>query len=215
MGTRGPKPHYSGKGAALSARISLDTRERLDKAARRARHSLSEEVEARLASSLDQEALEPTERALLEMIGRAITAADKWTGKTWLADPWTFHLMRRTVSLFIDSFMPEGPVTVPDTIEPYRELRGPALKLKAKFLADFEKAGFRAVEAIADAMARGLIAALEQAAAGNADPRLDSYRRAATRLEGLVTAPVLRQPEGAASGHVKSSARNSRGGKRK
>jgi len=150
----------------------------------------------------------------LEMIGRAITAADKWTGKSWVADAWTFHLMRRTISIFVDSFMPEGPVTVPDTIEPYRDLRGPALKLKAKFLADFEKAGFRVIEGVADAMARGLIVALEQAAAGQADPRLDPYRRAATRLEGLVTAPVTRQPEGVEASnkpHAKTRARKPRG----
>src|ERR1700733_11935022 len=106
MGKRGPKPadnqKFAKKGATLGARITAKTRATLDKAAQANGRSLSAEVEARLADSFAAEN-EP-ESLLLAMLRECMRRSAAFTGKDWIADPFTFDMMSSAITTFLRAF---------------------------------------------------------------------------------------------------------------
>lgn len=125
MGRRGPKPgkdrKYGSKGATLSARITVATRQRLEAAAKANKLSLSQELEARLVATFEQDVPGyATNRSLLTLLRKAVDRADEFTGQHWLRDPYTFDLMAKILALLIHAFRPAGDARLPVTAEPVR-----------------------------------------------------------------------------------------------
>src|SRR5579871_4330008 len=232
MGKRGPKARgsYASKGSTLSARITIETRTRLDEASRTSGLSLSAEVEKRLRDSFVAEKDRPrdsTAGAFLEMILQVFQNASNVTGQDWLSNAYTFELAVSAVAQFLMHFRPEGAATVPETMKMVSQLP-PDNPLRREFL---EKLSNQPTDLFATPIANGIVAHLQQAKNGvripdpeNPDQETEEDRRkrrqwaverlaslypfisAAPQLAGLVTEPVLPEKED----EPRKGARNSR-----
>src|SRR2546423_7379603 len=84
---RKPKGNYASKGATMSARLTVNTRRRLDCAAKASGNSVSEEVERRLIASFDKDEVQtirsfghPQTYALLRLAAEAIKQVEEIAG---------------------------------------------------------------------------------------------------------------------------------------
>src|SRR5688572_27846545 len=88
-GLKAQGPH-TGKSATLTTRITPETRDALDEAARANRRSLSQEIEVRLQASLTKSHSEhETNRALGYVLTVLADALQRTTGKNWRDDAFT------------------------------------------------------------------------------------------------------------------------------
>lgn len=203
MRKRGPQApgEFSSKGATLSARITVGTRQRLEKAAKASGRSLSQEVEARLAHSLYDG--QSTDRELFWLIGKVIERTVRFTGQDWGKDAYTFHLMVEAVRLLLAKFRPKGKLAMPDTIQLLRGLQG-AADLQEEMRSVFQR---HPPEYFADMVVNGVIADLRIVVEKSPEKGVEPYRRAAEFLVGPLTDPVLQpvkdantpQPKGGSS----------------
>ena len=124
-GKRGPRPRgpYVDKRRTLTTRITNETRERLDAAAKATDRSLSQEIEFRLEHSfLQDDADERVREAVLEgiydsfgekktfeimrLMASMIQMVEQSTGKSWLKDPETNIWVNRMISEAINRYGP-------------------------------------------------------------------------------------------------------------
>lgn len=197
MAKSGPRPRgeFGSKGATLSARITVSTRERLAEEARRNNRSLSAELEARLTKSFgDQEDLRDfgsdQTYALLRIVSEVIKRAQGIVGKRWYEDRFAFDLVAETVRITWGAFRPGGPRAKrvpPDTFPNYPGLDS-FPEEKRRLREDLAKRPFRE---IAYPVAAGAVADMQ--AAVNFAPD-NPLRQLALILKPLITSPILPLP---------------------
>jgi hypothetical protein len=113
-------PITADKTATVLARVSPDTRERLERAAEENGVSLSREIEARISSSFNPGAAnewgskETYEFCVL--VSHTLSTLRNVTGECWLNDPYTFEQAKQAIATVIDALRPPGRVSVPTTL---------------------------------------------------------------------------------------------------
>lgn len=126
MGKRGPEPkgEFSSKGATLSARITTETRRRLDEACRASNRSISQEVETRLRRSFEADAGAPETAkrfgsqetyAVLRLAAEIIKEIEALTGQSWRRDRFTHNMAVDALQVLLDLCRPEGSDEPPET----------------------------------------------------------------------------------------------------
>jgi len=168
MGKRGPKLT---KGAAVGARVSVETRARLEAAAKASGLSISDEVENRLARSLERET---TEDYLLELLRLCIEGAENFTAQSWLADPFTFDVMDRTMRDLLEAFRPEGEGDWPERLKRFAGLPP---------------------QIFCHMLARRITDALQLPDRQPTREKRAFFKRAAKYLEGLLVQPISNLPD--------------------
>src|SRR5262245_40578619 len=110
---RKPRGEFKGKTATLTTRITPETRAALERASKRNRLSLSQEVERRLARSVARERTRtPDVLALTEAAAQVADNVQEATGKHWREDAFTGEAIRHGVDFLIRHFAAYGaPVT--------------------------------------------------------------------------------------------------------
>jgi hypothetical protein len=117
-GGRKPRGEFKGKTATLTTRITTETRQALDNAAKKNSRSLSQEVERRLRDSLRGDARgKPHVRALGEAFMLMVQGVERATDQHWREDAFTAEALSHGLSFLISHFGPDGPPTVPKKIE--------------------------------------------------------------------------------------------------
>lgn len=184
MGKRGPPPK---KGATLGARITIDTRKKLEAAKRASGLSLSEEAENRLARSLSEE--KETEHWILQILRECMRAADMFTGRSWLEDPFTFDAMVSVITKLLVAFRPGGEVAMPETTTVLTGLAGAPPQIREEMTAKLKALP---PQTFAHSIAGGLLIALQQRGFGRPLKQREMFAKAADYLEGLLTDPPLK-----------------------
>jgi hypothetical protein len=191
MGRRGPKPSskFAKKGATLGLRVTVETRRRLEAAAKASGLSLSREAESRLARSFGLEA----EDQLIEIVRMAIENTDRATGQCWLHDPYTFDMMVEVIGELLRTLRPEGEVRTPETFQLVRF--DPALDRIPQLQRRIEelRATFASwpPEAWARSIAGGIIIAVQQRGFGR-DARERAIFERLDKIRDLVSDPILK-----------------------
>src|SRR5579863_3875765 len=104
-----------------TVRLPIELWERLDEAAQQKGLSVFEEIERRVRLSFGAE--DRTDRALLELIGYALSKLDSFTGQSWITDPYTSELAGFMLRALIENIRPQGKAAVPGTIVPLANLK--------------------------------------------------------------------------------------------
>ncbi len=194
MGKRGPKPSgkFAKKGATLGLRCTVETRERLEAAAKASGLSLSQEAEARLARSFGHEA----EDQLIEVVRMAIEHTDRATGQSWIDDPYTFRMMVAVVVQLLHAFRPEGEVRMPETFQLIRFNFDPLLDRIPQLWQRNEELRAAVASAKPEDWARsiagGIIISLQQRGFGH-DARKRAIFERLDKLRDLLSDPILKQ----------------------
>jgi hypothetical protein len=110
-GGRKPKGPISGKSAWLSTRISNDTRQRLEQAAKQKDRSLSQEIELRLRQSFAEKESDPYLRALAFLIHQAAKAIP--IAAPLPSNPYKFAVFKSAVDRLLTHLTPSGPIEPP------------------------------------------------------------------------------------------------------
>jgi hypothetical protein len=110
-GGRKPKGPISGKSAWLSTRISNDTRQRLDQAAKQNDRSLSQEIELRLRRSFAEKVSDPYLKGLAFLIRQAAEAIP--TSQPLQSSPYKFAVFKAAVDMLLTHLTPPGPIEPP------------------------------------------------------------------------------------------------------
>jgi hypothetical protein len=196
MAKTGPKPRgeFSSKGATLSARITVGTRQRLAEAAAENGRSLSAELEARLARSFGTEGDlrdwgERESYELLRAIAEGMKDAQVLAGKPLLEDAWTFDLTVEVMRGVVEAFRPPGKLVPPETFPDLPYLRDfPEMKrdLRAQFAT-------KPMETIAAPVVAGVIARI-QAAAASGSIKFGIFQQISSVLAPQIIQPVLPLP---------------------
>lgn len=114
---RKPKGEFSGKGAWMSTRITQETRDKLEAAAKESGRSLSQEIERRLDDSFGiQREQDPRLRALFFLISETIRAIPG-SGDVF-TDPHRFQQLKTGVATLLTKFTPPGEVVAPEATSP-------------------------------------------------------------------------------------------------
>jgi hypothetical protein len=119
-GGRKPQGEFRGKTATLTTRITTETRQALDSAARKSRRSLSQEVERRLIDSIQKDPSrdrQPHIRALGEAFMMMVHGVERRTGHRWCDDAFTVEAVRHGLNFLISHFGPNGTPTLPKTLK--------------------------------------------------------------------------------------------------
>jgi hypothetical protein len=157
-GGRKPQGEFRGKTTTFTTRITPDLRRGLEREARRAARSLSQEVERRLRDSLEHPKKIRKQWgdghvwALASLISRAVRSVELSTGKHWVTDPYTSRAIRTAIEVILNDLMPKGPMEIPERIED----RNKSVTQTRPEEADF----FRHPEGLGTACALGLLYAL-------------------------------------------------------
>ncbi len=116
----GPRPRgpYEGKRKTLTTRITEQTRNRLDDAARDADRSLSQEIEMRLEQSFLEDLGSESTRKLMRALALAKEMAEMTTGKNAFKDKATAQAAHTAMMAILNSILPVGAVPEKDQIEP-------------------------------------------------------------------------------------------------
>src|SRR5262245_9026981 len=115
---RKPRGEFKGKSAALTTRITLETRGAMERAAQKSGRSLSQEVERRLVDSVRNERNRRSDvRALAEAIAIVAEKVEIANGKNWLQDAFTGEALRRGIEVLVRHFAPHGPRLIPPNLE--------------------------------------------------------------------------------------------------
>jgi hypothetical protein len=121
---RKPKGHFKGKKATFTTRITTETRQALDSAAKKKGRSLSQEVERRLVDSLKRDASgEQHVRALGEAFMLMVQGVERASGHRWCDDAFTAEALPHGTGFLISHFGPDETPRVPKKIEEVAELR--------------------------------------------------------------------------------------------
>ena len=126
-------PELRGKTETILARVSPETRDKLEAAAQESGWSLSREIETRLAASLtlpgdDQKWGGQDTYAFCRAIARLIRVERYVTQECWLQDRFTFDRIAKDIERLLHRLRPPGNPKVPPNIV---HLRTSALKGKA------------------------------------------------------------------------------------
>jgi hypothetical protein len=161
---RPPLPPGKAKRAYFNTRLSDDLKARLEDAAKKSGHSLSEEIEARLEKSVQEEALAP----LLDVLGKVMQdtglLASIYAGRTfnaysgdWLNDAYAYDQAIAAALLVLNALRPDGDRAPPAPFQPqvvFRDPGFPAELLESEPGRQAAEAGVRiaagALEAIAN-----------------------------------------------------------------
>jgi hypothetical protein len=115
---RKPRGEFKGKSAALTTRITPETRAAMDRAAQKSGRSLSQEVERRLRDSVLNERNRRSDvRALAEAIAIVAEKVEIATGKHWLQDASTGEELRHGIDRLVRHFAPHGAPAIPPSVE--------------------------------------------------------------------------------------------------
>jgi hypothetical protein len=146
---------------------------------------MSEEVEIRLTRSLKEE--RTRNYWLLWALADRIEAAERMTGKEWIADPFTFLVTRQAIIQFFDRLRPTGDVKIPESQTAILGLDRVPAKVKQLLIS-------KLVDPVAwgGMLADTLIVNLQRAAdAREQTLELDRYKKPARYLAGLVSDPPV------------------------
>ena len=119
-GGRKPKGEIRGKAATLTTRITTETRQALDSAARKNRRSLSQEVERRLIDSVQKDLSrdrQPHIRALGEVFMTMVKGVERRTGHRWCDNSFTAEAVRHGLNFLISHFGSNGATTLPKKLK--------------------------------------------------------------------------------------------------
>jgi hypothetical protein len=193
MAKPGPKPRgeFAGKGANLSARVTVGTHERLKAEAKKNRRSVSAELEVRLQRSFGEQADlrsfgSDESYALLRFAAEVMKDAQRFVGKSWDENPYAFALALEAVSSSFEALHPKGKLVEPDTFPNLPHLNSLPPEVRQHVRDDLVKLGHKAV---ARSLAGAKLIELEAAAkSGSPDNPL---RQIALVLVPLITSPVV------------------------
>jgi hypothetical protein len=127
-GGRKPQGEFRGKAATLTTRITTETRQALDRAARKSRRSLSQEVERRLIDSIQKDLSRDRHiRALGATFMLMVQGVERSTGHRWCDDAFTAEALRHGLNFLISHFGPDGTPTLPKRLKEAAAKLPPAL----------------------------------------------------------------------------------------
>jgi hypothetical protein len=200
MGKRGPKAKgdFSSKGATLSARITISTHERLKSLAKTSGASVSQEVEARLLRSFQDDADGAyrdfgfnTEYWLLRLIAESIKETEGFTGRLWRDDAFTFQVMVAAMNSFLKAFRPPGKPVTPNTIAPFREVPPMPKNADAKVVKGYKQREqfMNAIDpgAWGEMIATSILEKIEKLGSTGGDAERAVYQQASVYLKDLLT----------------------------
>jgi hypothetical protein len=197
MAKPGPRPRgeYAGKGATLSARITIGTRQSLAAAAEVNGRSISAELEARLARSFGSQADlrdwgSDESYAVLRAVAEGMKDAENLVGQPRLGHAYARALMIEVAHHILEALRPSGkpvpPVTFPNL--PHLDDLPGAREALRKHLAK------QSPKTIALPLAATVIARL-QAAATSGSVEFGVFQQIASVLAPHITKPVLPIPD--------------------
>jgi hypothetical protein len=134
---RKPRGEFKGKTATLTTRITPETRAALERAAKKRRRSLSQEVEHRLYVSIRRDYEHKSHRHILGL-AEAIALLTHWvearTQKRWIDDPFTGEALRRAIESFVVRFGAPGAPEIPASVKEAWARMLPTLPYRDQFL---------------------------------------------------------------------------------
>ena len=127
---RPPLPPGEGRRAVLNASVPVETRQKIEKAAKKNGRSLSKEIEIRLLVSIEAEKREKEitniarqncydafggkrQYLVFKHIAACVGDAEELYGADWLKDPKTFRLAKEAILASIESIGPEADAESP------------------------------------------------------------------------------------------------------
>lgn len=106
-----------GRAAVFSTRLPAELRQKLEAAAARDGTTLTDQIEARLAHSFEDEAPAAQDRAALRVMGEIMRRLDAASGRRWTDDRWTFDQLEQAIGYLLSEWRPDGeprkPAAVP------------------------------------------------------------------------------------------------------
>jgi hypothetical protein len=160
---RKPRGEFRGKSETLATRVMPSTRAALDRAARKNKRSLSQEVEYRLRLSMFDARKNYAKhiRALGEAVMLVAQFVERASEKRWNEDAFTGEALRRGVELLISHFATRGNPITPPTVEKavanrpgagesYRSAAGLGETESGRVIALIESWAFRSLEEIVE-----------------------------------------------------------------
>lgn len=145
----GRKPSATAKTAYFSTRLDDATRDRLEREAAKSGHSLSREIQSRLAESLNEKnawgASHVRDFARLAM--HLANGVEATTGRPWNEDQFTFEALKRALEISMALLNPATELVVPPHLKEMEQLvpehttpagigSATALGLRDRMLAD-------------------------------------------------------------------------------
>lgn len=112
MAKPGPKVGGPEKGGPTSIRFERALKAKLEAEARANNRTFSDEVEIRLTQSFDLGRSSQT-RAFCECLALMLSELARYTGQSWMNDPFTFDQAKRGVIALMKVFQPPGPIEIP------------------------------------------------------------------------------------------------------
>ena len=160
---RRPQGEFHGKSETLATRILPSTRAALDRAAKKNKRSLSQEVEYRLRLSIrsgDRKNRGIHIRALGEAVMLVAQFVEHATEKRWNEDAFTGEALRRGIEFLIRHFAARGNPITPPTVEKvvanwpwaesYRSAAGLGETESGRVIALIESWAFRSLEELVE-----------------------------------------------------------------
>jgi hypothetical protein len=114
---RPPRGEIRNKNATLTTRITVETRQALEAAAKRHRRSISQEAEVALRAYLKRPEGEARNRALALVVNNLAENIEKQTGAGWRRDAFTGEALRSAINAILIYFAPDVEESVPPRIE--------------------------------------------------------------------------------------------------
>jgi hypothetical protein len=111
-----PPRSEAGRREQIAVRVSPEVKQLLEQAARRNRHSVTAEVESRLATSLSV-GRQAHIAALMAAVGKLAAALERRTQKRWIADAFTARALSVGVEQLLFHFGRSGKPVLPLTIK--------------------------------------------------------------------------------------------------
>jgi hypothetical protein len=115
-GGRKPKGEFAKLGSPSSIRLPPEMRDQLEAAAQRSGRSLSQEMLARLDSSLNRDrnkAVDPAMRALCFLFSQ-LAYSIHWNMPNWRSDRFLFKAIKIGITKLLDALEPSGQIKLPD-----------------------------------------------------------------------------------------------------
>ena len=191
---RKAKGNYASKGATISARLTVNTRRRLDDAAKASGNSLSAEIERRLIASFEKDEVygistfgHPQTYALLRLAAEAVKQVEGLTGAKWYQNRFTHDATTDAVMTILAAFRPPGNKRAPVSFP-----MNPALDAWPESKRAVRKATEK--RRVGVAAAKTPIASM-QAAPGITAEEFKGYRQIGDKLLRRLGKPVLPLPK--------------------
>jgi hypothetical protein len=161
---RPPLPPGKAKRSYFNTRLTGDLKVRLEEAAKKGGHSLSEEIERRLEKSVQEEALAPLLELLAKVMQDTGIVASSYGGRMrnaysggWLDDPYAYDQAVAAATLVLNELRPAGDHAPPAPLQPLVVVSDPGIPaelLESEPQRQIAQAGARiaagALEAIAN-----------------------------------------------------------------